>query len=124
VPEAIVMASGSEVQLALAAAERLSAGGRRIRVVSLPSTSLFEEQDAAWKESVLPRAVRARVAVESGAADIWGLYVGLDGCVVGMRSFGKSAPASKVFAHFGITVDAVETALHTSLNNLSVGGVA
>jgi len=123
-PEAIVMASGSEIQLALAAAERLSAGGCRIRVVSLPSTSLFEAQDEAWRESVLPRAVRARVAVEAGSADIWGSYVGLDGCVVGMRSFGKSAPASKVFAHFGMTVDAVETALKTSLNKLSVGGVA
>jgi transketolase len=123
-PEAIVMASGSEIQLAMAAAERLSAGGRRIRVVSLPSTSLFEEQDEAWRESVLPRAVRARVAVEAGSVGIWGSYVGLDGCVVGMRSFGKSAPASKVFAYFGIMADAVETALNTSLNKLSVGGVA
>jgi transketolase len=123
-PEAIVMASGSEVELALAAAERLSAKGRRIRVLSLPSTSLFEAQDEVWRESVLPRAVRARVAVEAGSADIWGSYVGLDGCVVGMRSFGKSAPASKLFAHFGITVDAVETALHTSLHNLSIGGGA
>jgi len=122
-PEAIVMASGSEIQLALAAAERLSAKGYRIRVVSLPSTSLFEAQDEAWRESVLPRAVRARVAVEAGSVAIWGSYVGLDGCVVGMRGFGKSAPASKVFAHFGITVDAVETALNMSLNKLSVGGV-
>ena len=119
VPEAIVMASGSEVQLALAAAERLAAKGRRIRVASLPSTSLFEAQDEAWRESVLPRAVRARVAVEAGAADIWGSYVGLDGCVVGMRSFGESAPASELFAHFGITVDAVETALNTSLSKVS-----
>ncbi|MCL2123994.1 MAG: transketolase, partial [Desulfovibrionaceae bacterium] len=68
---------------------------------------------------VLPRAVRARVAVEAGAADIWGSYVGLDGCVVGMRSFGESAPASELFAHFGITVDAVETALNTSLSKVS-----
>ncbi|MDR0239678.1 MAG: transketolase, partial [Deltaproteobacteria bacterium] len=118
-PEAIVMASGSEIQLALAAAERLAAGGRRIRVVSLPSTSLFEAQDATWRDSVLPRAVRARVAVEAGAADIWGSYVGLDGCVVGMSSFGESAPASELFAHFGFTVDAVETAVHTSLSNVS-----
>jgi transketolase len=121
VPEAIVMASGSEVQLALAAAERLTAGGRRIRVVSLPSTSLFEAQDEAWREYVLPRAVRARVAVEAGSADFWASYVGLDGCVVGMRGFGESAPASELFAHFGITVDAVETALQTSISNVSVG---
>ena len=119
-PEAIVMASGSEIQLALAAAERLAARGRRVRVVSLPSTSLFEEQDVTWRESVLPCTVRARVAVEAGTADIWGSYVGLDGCVVGMRSFGESAPASELFAHFGITVDAVETALLTSLSNLSI----
>ena len=119
VPEAVVMASGSEIQLALAAAERLAAGGRRVRVVSLPSVSLFATQDETWRESVLPRAVRARVAVEAGAADIWHAYVGLDGCVVGMRSFGESAPASELFAHFGITVDAVEAALHTSLSNVS-----
>ena len=119
-PEAIVMASGSEVQLAVAAAERLAANGRRVRVVSLPSVSLFEEQDEAWRESVLPRAVRARVAVEAGSVGIWGSYVGLDGCVVGMRGFGESAPAPELFAHFGITVDAVETALNTSLRNVSV----
>ncbi|MCL1985958.1 MAG: transketolase [Betaproteobacteria bacterium] len=122
VPEAIVMASGSEIQLALAAAERLTARGRRVRVVSLPSTSLFEAQDEVWREHVLPHAVRARVAVEAASVDIWGSYVGLDGCVVGMRSFGESAPASILFEHFGITIDAVESALNKSLSNVSAAG--
>ncbi len=118
-PEVIVMASGSEVQLALAAADRATAAGRKVRVVSMPSTSVFDKQDEVWKEAVLPRAVRARVAVEAGAADFWDKYLGLDGVVVGMRSFGESAPAGKLFAHFGITAEAVERAVEESLRRVS-----
>jgi transketolase len=110
-PDAVVMANGSEVQLALAAALNCEREGRRVRVVSMPSFSRFEAQDEAWKESVLPRAVRARVAVEAGSPAVWERYVGLDGKVVAMRGFGVSGPAAELFEHFGITVDAVETAI-------------
>ena len=106
-PHLILLATGSEVHLALAAADSLTASGRKVRVVSLPCAEIFDAQDAAWKESVLPRAVRARVAIEASAADYWRKYVGLDGAVAGMERFGASAPASQLFAHFGFRVEHV-----------------
>ena len=106
-PEIILIATGSEVELATAAAEQL---GDKVRVVSMPSTDVFERQDAAYRESVLPRAVRRRVAVEAGVTGFWRQYVGLDGAVVGIDGFGASAPAGELYKHFGITVDAVVAA--------------
>jgi transketolase len=106
-PELIFIATGSEVGLAVDAAKQLTQQGRRVRVVSMPSTSIFEAQDAAYRESVLPRAVTKRVAVEAGARDGWWQYVGLQGAVVGMSSFGASAPAKDLFKHFGFTVENV-----------------
>lgn len=106
-PEAILIATGSEVQLAVEAAKRLEGQGRAVRVVSMPSTTLFDAQPADYREAVLPSAVRKRVAIEAAAADSWWKYVGLDGAVVGMTSFGLSAPADKLFVHFGFTVDHV-----------------
>ena len=102
-PEAILIATGSEVALAVAAAEQLAAQGRRVRVVSMPSTDTFEAQDAAYRESVLPRQVTARVVVEAASPDLWYKYVGHQGRVIGMTSFGESAPAEQLFEHFGIT---------------------
>ena len=119
-PEAVILSSGSEVQLALAAAERCAARGRRVRVLSLPSTTRFEAQDQAWRDQVLPPAVRARVAVEAGVMGGWGGYVGLDGKLIGMKGFGESAPAADLFAHFGLTVEAVETAVYESLEQLGL----
>ena len=107
VPDCILIATGSEVGLAIDASKQLTQQGRRIRVVSMPSTSIFEAQDAAYRESVLPRAVTKRVAVEAGARDGWWQYVGLQGAVVGMSSFGASAPAKDLFKHFGFTVENV-----------------
>lgn len=106
-PDAILIATGSEVQLAMAAAEQLAAKGKHIRVVSMPCTELFEAQDAAYREAVLPSDVLARVAVEALHADYWYKYVGLDGRVVGMTTFGESAPAGDLMHHFGFTVDNV-----------------
>ncbi|PRD15003.1 transketolase [Pantoea coffeiphila] len=104
-PEVILIATGSEVEITLGAAEKLTASGHKVRVVSLPSTDLFDAQDAAYRESVLPSNVTARVAVEAGIADYWFKYVGLNGAIVGMTSFGESAPAEKLFAEFGFTVE-------------------
>ena len=105
--EAIIIATGSEVSLAVDAAERLGAKGRQVRVVSMPSTDVFDAQDDTYRESVLPRAVMARVAVEAGVSATWLHYVGVRGRVVGIDSFGESAPAEVVFEHFGFTVDNV-----------------
>ena len=105
--DAIIIATGSEVALAMNAAERLSAKGRPVRVVSMPSTDVFDAQDEAYRESVLPSAVSARVAVEAGVSAPWLHYVGARGRVVGIDSFGESAPAEVVFAHFGFTVENV-----------------
>ncbi|KJS05163.1 MAG: transketolase [Gammaproteobacteria bacterium BRH_c0] len=102
-PEAILIATGSEVALAMGAAEKLSAAGRRVRVVSMPATEIFDAQDRAYRDSVLPPSVRTRVAVEAAHVDFWRKYVGLDGDVVGMTTFGASAPAKDLFKHFGIT---------------------
>jgi len=103
-PDAIVIATGSEVALAMDAAE---ASSKNVRVVSMPCVELFEAQDDAYKESVLPKAVTARVAVEAAIMDGWWKYVGTDGAVIGMTSFGESAPAPELFEHFGFTVDNV-----------------
>ncbi|THB85429.1 transketolase [Pantoea allii] len=104
-PEVILIATGSEIEITLGAAEKLTTGGHKVRVVSLPSTDLFDAQDAAYRESVLPSGVKARVAVEAGIADYWFKYVGLDGAIVGMTTFGESAPASQLFPEFGFTVE-------------------
>jgi transketolase len=105
--DAIIIATGSEVALAVEAAERLTAAGKGIRVVSMPCAEVFEAQEAGYREAVLPSDVLARVAVEAAHTDFWYKYVGLDGRVVGMSSFGESAPAGDLFHHFGITTDNV-----------------
>ncbi|MDV7213509.1 transketolase [Azotobacter beijerinckii] len=104
-PELILIATGSEVGLAVQAFEALTAEGRRARVVSMPSTSLFDRQDAAYRQAVLPLEVGARIAIEAAHADFWYKYVGLEGRIVGMTSFGESAPAGALFEHFGFTLD-------------------
>ena len=114
-PDAIVIATGSEVALAMAAAERLEDAGKKIRVVSMPCTEIFEAQDAAYREAVLPSDVLARVAVEALHADYWYKYVGLDGRIVGMTTFGESAPAGDLFKEFGFTVDNVVAAVEEVL---------
>jgi transketolase len=101
-PECVLIATGSEVGIAVDAAKLLAAQGRRVRVVSMPCTSLFDAQDAAYRASVLPAGTR-RVAIEAGSRDGWWRYVGLDGAVVGMDTFGASAPAKRLFEHFGFT---------------------
>ncbi|WP_370239207.1 transketolase [Neptunomonas phycophila] len=106
-PDAIVIATGSEVGLAMDSAQALAAEGIKVRVVSMPETTLFASQDAEYRESVLPAAVKARVAVEALHADYWYKFVGLDGAVVGMTTFGESAPAGDLFKHFGFTVENV-----------------
>jgi transketolase len=109
--DAIIIATGSEVALAVAAAEQLSAAGRGVRVVSMPCTQVFDAQEAGYREAVLPSDILARVAVEAGHADFWYKYVGLDGRVIGMSSFGESAPAPALFEHFGLTADNVVAAV-------------
>ncbi|AIX72630.1 MULTISPECIES: transketolase [Mixta] len=106
-PQLILIATGSEVELAVAAWDRLTSEGYRVRVVSMPSTDAFDKQDEAYRESVLPKAVSARVAIEAGIADYWYKYTGLNGAIIGMTSFGESAPAEKLFELFGFTVDNV-----------------
>ena len=103
-PELILIATGSEVSLAVEAKQILDAQGIRTRVVSMPSTDVFDRQDAAYREAVLPSAVRKRVAVEAGVTGFWRQYVGLDGAVVGIDTFGASAPADQLYAYFRITV--------------------
>ncbi|MDA7087578.1 transketolase [Pseudomonas sp. SA3-5] len=104
-PELILIATGSEIGLAVAAYEQLSAQGRQVRVVSMPSTSVFDAQDAGYKQAVLPLQVGARIAIEASHADYWYKYVGLEGRVIGMTTFGESAPAPALFEHFGFTVE-------------------
>ncbi|NVJ66253.1 MAG: transketolase, partial [Gammaproteobacteria bacterium] len=104
-PDAILIATGSEVDLAIDAAKQMTDQGKNIRVVSMPSTDVFDAQDADYKESVLPSSVTKRVAIEAGIADYWYKYVGLNGAVVGMTTFGESAPAGELFKHFGFTVE-------------------
>ncbi|WP_217634668.1 transketolase, partial [Vibrio cholerae] len=106
-PELILIATGSEVELAVAAYEQLSAEGKAVRVVSMPSTDAFDKQDAAYREAVLPSAVTKRIAIEAGIADFWYKYVGFGGRIIGMTSFGESAPASELFKLFGFTTENV-----------------
>lgn len=111
VPELILISAGSEIELAVAAARTLQQEGHQIRVVSMPCTERFDKQDEQYKESVLPKQVRRRLAVEASIEGFWERYVGLDGKVIGMNSFGESAPASVLFKYFGFTVGNVtETA--------------
>ncbi|MGH8099125.1 transketolase [Stenotrophomonas indicatrix] len=102
-PDVILIATGSEVSLATEAKAQLDAAGLKTRVVSMPSTDVFLRQDAAYRESVLPNAVRKRVAIEAGVTGFWRQFVGLDGAVIGIDTFGASAPADKLYQHFGIT---------------------
>lgn len=106
-PDLILIATGSEVELAMKAADVLSAEGHKVRVVSMPSTNVFDTQDEAYRESVLPSSVTKRVAIEAGISDFWYKYVGFGGRIVGMNSFGESAPAGELFKLFGFTVDNV-----------------
>ncbi|EPZ7317626.1 transketolase [Vibrio mimicus] len=106
-PELILIATGSEVELAVAACEQLSAEGKAVRVVSMPSTDAFDKQDAAYREAVLPAAVTKRIAIEAGIADFWYKYVGFGGRIIGMTSFGESAPAGELFKLFGFTTENV-----------------
>ena len=106
-PDVILIATGSEVGLAMDSATALEQKGQAVRVVSMPSTDCFDAQDAGYKESVLPASVTKRVALEAGIADYWYKYVGLQGAVIGMTTFGESAPANLLFEHFGFTIDNV-----------------
>jgi len=102
-PELIIIAAGSEVCISLAAAQQLAQLDKKVRVVSMPSTDVFDQQDDAYKESVLPASVSKRIAVEAGVSDYWYKYVGLDGHVIGMDTFGASAPGNVAMQHFGFS---------------------
>ncbi len=110
-PEAIIIATGSEVGIAMEAYKKLNEAGRRVRLVSMPNTGVFDAQDGAYRESVLPKTVTRRVAVEAGVTSFWRKYVGLDGAVVGIDRFGESAPAEALFEHFGFTAARVTEAV-------------
>ena len=114
-PEVVLLATGSEVGLALAARQQLSGEGIRARVVSMPSWELFEAQSEAYRASVLPAGV-PRVAVEAGVTGSWGKYVGLTGSVVGLDRFGASGPFKTVYRELGITADAVVAAAQKLVN--------
>jgi transketolase len=115
-PDIVLLATGSEVALAMAAADVLAADGVKVNVVSMPSTDVFDAQDAAYRESVLPSAVRARVAIEAGVTDGWWRYVGPQGRVIGLDRFGESAPADELFEHFGFSTDNVVAVAKDVLN--------
>jgi transketolase len=108
-PELILISAGSEIELVVSAAKALRQEGRKVRVVSMPCTERFDKQNDEWKEKVLPKNVRKRLAVEASISGFWERYTGLDGKVIGMTSFGESAPASVLFEHFGFTKDNVLT---------------
>ena len=114
-PEAIVIATGSEVSICREAVSTLNADGAKVRLVSMPSVDVFESQDPAYREQVLPNAVRTRVAVEAAGADYWSKVVGLDGKVIGMHSFGESAPGGELMAHFGFTAENVVNTVRSLL---------
>jgi len=117
-PECLVLATGSEVAIAAQAVNALNAGGRRVRLVSMPSTDVFEAQDEAYRESVLPRAVRRRLAVEAGATLSWWRYVGSEGRVIGIDRFGASGKGGEVLAHFGFTADHITRELAELLETM------
>ena len=112
--KAVVLATGSEVPLALAAQKQLSDAGVAVRVVSMASTDVFDRQDSAYRESVLPKGL-PRVAVEAGVTDFWRKYVGLEGAVIGIDTYGESAPAPELYTHFGITAENVAAAVRQTL---------
>ena len=114
-PDIILIATGSEMEITLQAAEKLAGEGRNVRVVSLPSTDIFDAQDEKYRESVLPSNVSVRVAVEAGIADYWYKYVGLKGAIVGMTGYGESAPADKLFPFFGFTAENIVAKAHKVL---------
>jgi transketolase len=114
-PEAILIATGSEVTLALQAQDILASQGVDVRVVSMPCTEVFDRQDAAWQEHVLPNELPC-VAVEAGISDFWRKYVGLDGKVIGIDVYGESAPAAELFKHFGFTAERVAEAVRAVLS--------
>ena len=107
-PEIIVIATGSEVDLTMSTANKLNQAGHKIRVVSMPATDVFDTQDQAYRDSVLPPSCRKRISVEAGVTDYWRKYVGLDGRVLGVDNFGESAPGNEVFEHFGLTASKLE----------------
>jgi len=107
-PEIIVIATGSEVELTMSTANKLNQAGHKIRVVSMPATDVFDTQDQAYRDSVLPPSCRKRISVEAGVTDYWLKYVGLDGRVLGVDNFGESAPGNEVFEHFGLTASKLE----------------
>ena len=114
-PEVILIATGSEVELAMAACQSEALQDKKVRVVSMPSTSTFDRQSQEYRDSVLPPEVSARVVVEAAASAAWYKYVGSDGTVIGIDSFGESAPAKELFAYFGFTVDKVVEAVNAYL---------
>ncbi len=116
-PELILIATGSEVSLAVEAADKLAAQGRQVRVVSMPCTSVFDAQDAAYKQRVLPVEVGARIAIEAAHADYWYKYVGLEGRIIGMSTYGESAPADQLFEEFGFTVENILAAAEELLED-------
>lgn len=113
--QGIIISTGSEVAIAMEAAKELGKRGRKIRVVSMPCAEVFAAQDKTWQESVLPSSITARVAVEAASADWWRKYVGLDGIVIGMTTFGESAPGGELFRHFGFTVEHVMKSMESLL---------
>jgi transketolase len=115
VAEALVIATGSEVGIAAQAVNSLNGAGRRVRLVSMPSTEVFDAQEESYRESVLPRAVRLRLAVEAGARQTWWRYVGSDGRVIGIDQFGASGKGAEVMAHFGFTADNIVQQLRSLL---------
>ena len=116
-PECLVIATGSEVGIAVQAVNALNGSGQRVRLVSMPSTETFDAQDAAYRESVLPRAVTRRLAVEAGATQCWWQYVGLRGRVIGIDRFGASGKASDVFPHFGFSADNISQQIRELLED-------
>jgi transketolase len=117
-PELILIATGSELSLAVDAANQLRQNGKAVRVISMPSWELFEEQSAEYKESILPQNVRARIAIEAASPQGWARYVGLDGVVIGLDHFGASAPAKTLFQQFGLTVDKIVEHANALLPNV------
>jgi transketolase len=116
----VILATGSEVPLALAAQKSLGEAGIPVRVVSMACTSVFDRQDEAWRDSVLPRGL-PRVAVEAGVTDFWRKYVGLEGAVVGVDRFGESAPAGEVYKFLGVDAEHVAAAVRNLLSPVKAG---
>jgi transketolase len=110
-PDVVLIATGSEVSIAMTAAEQLSAEGMAVQVVSMPCMERFLAQEAAYREQVLPSAVRRRVAIEAGSTGLWYQFVGLEGAVIGIDSFGESAPGDVLYRHFGLVPERVVAAV-------------